>query len=126
MGKPVMNFLERKRDKKLTDLYRILTNSDLKGNIQSSKLVLNLYTLYCLDSTNRNKIPFTEDEYLTLSRELMRIEETDLYDWDFSLTTWAYGLLCFMEDGNLSVSDIKKMNSVDLKKSVYTYIDRGE
>ena len=117
-----MNMLEKKRDRKLTDLYRILTRSDLNGHIESDRTVRNLYAIYCLDAVNRQETPLNEDEYLILSRELMRIDETRLYDWDHSLMAWAYGLLKCMKENSLNVSDIQKMNSIDLKKTVHERI----
>ena len=117
-----MNMLEKKRDRKLTDLYRILTRSDLNGHIESDRTVRNLYAIYCLDAINRQEIPLNEDEYLILSRKLMRIDETRLYDWDHSLVAWAYGLLKCMKENSLNVSDIQKMNSIDLKKTVHKRI----
>ena len=52
----------------------------------------------------------------------MRIDETPLFDYDFSLKTWARGLLRYMEDQDLKVRDIQKQNSIDLKKAVYEHI----
>ena len=119
----IMNMLEKERDRKLTDLYQILTKSDLKGHIESNGIVRNLYAIYCLDAVNGREIALNENDYLILSRQLMRIDETQLFDWDCSLETWAYGLLAYMKDKNLCAADIQKMSSVDLKKAVHERIE---
>lgn len=117
-----MNMLEKKRDRKLTDLYQILTRSDFKGRIETNRIIRSLYAIYCLDAVNRQKMPLNEEDYLLLARELLRIEETPLFDYDRSLMTWAKGLLNYMKDENLSIRDIQKKNSIDLKKEIYACI----
>ena len=82
MADLIMNMLEKKRDRKLTDLYQILTKSDLKGHIESNGIVRNLYAIYCMDAVNGRKIALDDNDYLILSRQLMRIDETQLFDWD--------------------------------------------
>ena len=122
MSEFILNTLNKKRDRKLTDLYQILTHSDLQGHMESDRIVVTLYALYCIDAVNRQKMPLNEEEYLIRARELARIDETQLFDYDCSMKTWARGLLEYMSDNDLSVVDIHKMNSIDLKKEVYQYI----
>ena len=122
MSEFILNTLNKKRDRKLTDLYQILTHSDLQGHMESDRIVVTLYALYCIDAVNRQEMPLNEEEYLILARELVRIDETQLFDYDYSMKTWARGLLEYMSDNDLSVVDIHRMNSIDLKKEVYQYI----
>ena len=117
---------EKKINNKLIQLYKTLARSDLKGSMATPNPAKHLYAMYCLDLVNKGKMPLKEEDYITLGYELMRVDETDLFGWDYSLTTWANTLMCYMNDSKISADEIKAMNSFDLKKKLHHYIEESE
>jgi len=113
--------LETVQNKKLIELYQILTQSDFKGNRQSLNAIELLYLIGCLDVATNLKEPssFKPTELAELAKELKRVID------DEPPMLFAKGLIEFMRNDNKSVKDIHSMSTITLKQEIEKIVGDG-
>ena len=120
--------LEHVRDKKLKQLYQVLTRSDFNGNFEDDYVLSVLYAMRCIDVCQSKEKVCQERDYVDLAKEIIRIyDASDEQDFeDISIESWTRALFDFMKKRKLSCRDIHRMNSYDLIHGVYAFIGQEE
>lgn len=124
--KLVDNIIENERDKKVMQLYTVLSRSDFKGNYEDTYTIELVYALMCLDLAVNSKsgLEFNPNEFILLSKELVRIVDIDGELDKYSFINWAQSMVEYMKKNNLKVKQIHKMNTYDLRNNVAAYLER--
>ncbi len=117
--------LENIRDKKLLELYEMLTRSDFEGEMKDEFVVSILYTVKCLDSIQKTERIIKKNHLMGVAKEVARLYETSEKEEfrHISIMAWAKAMIEYMKDSGLGYKDIHKMGTYDLKKAVEAYID---
>ena len=117
--------LENIRDRKLKQLYQMLTNSDFKGNFEEDYTLCLLYAMRCIDVCQNQGFLIEEKHYVDIAKEIIRIYDTsDQYNYEnISIMSWTKALLDYMKKYSRSYRDIHRMNCFDLLNAVMEFID---
>ena len=106
--------LEHYRDRPLLKLYTMLTRSDLAGELEDEYVICVLYALRCID-VNRKLYDSKGGQIVLLAKEAVRIcDGEDPIPIDLGVR----GLLKYMKEDGLSVKQIHRMSTCDLKRNV--------
>lgn len=111
-------------------LYRELTHSDLKGNIEFEGNVRNLYIILCVDKASAKLgLQLPEISYAGFAKEIARVYSacTDYYidGEDYSSISYeklTYAFLQYFLEANMKLSEIDCISEYDLTKEVVKYL----
>ena len=83
--------LENIRDKKLLELYEILTRSDFEGEMKDEFVVSILYIVKCLDSIQKGERTVKKNHLMGVAKEVARVYETSEKEEfkHISIMAWA-------------------------------------
>ena len=121
-----MMILENIRDKKLIELYQMLTRSDMNGNIKDGWVIKMLYALNCVDSLVSQSGVISSKEYVVFAKEVVRISETEDNDGEnlyISLPVWTVGLMEYMKKTGMKMKQIHSMSGYELMMNVKKLIN---
>ena len=113
--------LENIRDRKLIELYQMLTRSDMNGNIKDGWVIKMLYALNCVDALISQSGIISKKEYVIFAKEVVRISETEDNDGEnmyISLPVWTVGLMEYMKKTGKTMKQIHSMSAYDLMSDV--------
>lgn len=120
--------LENIRDRKLIELYQMLTRSDMNGNAKDSWVVKMLYALNCVDELVAKSGVISKKEYVIFAKEVVRISETEDNDGKsllISLPAWTVGLMEYMKKTKKKMKQIHSMSGYDLMIDVKQVINEA-
>lgn len=115
-----------KEDEMLMQLYRLIVNSDLKGNISNDYNLTVLYALRCIDVNQYRYKVCDNKDMIKLAKEIIRIYEYSpmvLLEY-VSIEQWSESLLKFMKENKFRYEDIRKISSKDLIGKLRIDIDK--
>ncbi len=117
--------LENIRDRKLLELYEMLTRSDFKGEMKDEFVVSLIYTLRCLDSIQKAERVIEKRYLLGVAKEVTRIYETSEKEQlnHISIMAWAKAMIRYMKETDKGYKEVHRMGTYDLMKDVEKYID---
>lgn len=124
--KLIDNIWENERDKKVLQLYTVLSHSDFKGNYEDTYIIELVFALMCLDliANSKDGLELNPKEFILLSKELVRIIDIDGELDIYSFANWAQAMIKYMKENNVKPNQIHKMNTYDLRKSVEVNLER--
>ena len=123
------NFFSKKRDEETLDLYRILTESDFKGNYEDTFTVEMMYCILIIDLivNAENPTELKPMDMYNLAKEVLRIFETEQKECSYySVRNWTEALLDYMEENKLTYDDIHRADTYSLRKNVSEYLKQGD
>ncbi len=106
--------LESYRDRKLSELYSLLTHSDMKGSLQDEYVICTLYAMRCIDASKA----VTGKQILALAKEAMRAYEYLMQREDVSLDQVIEALIESVRDGEHDCHEIHKLDCFELGQLV--------
>ena len=110
--------MENYRDRKLLELYQILTGSDLKEEIKDEFVICTLYAMRCID-TGRKTYDVDRNHFIGIAKEALRIYENEiLKDETYSLEGCIERLLRCMKEKDLNYRQIHRMSTFELCEMV--------
>ena len=121
--------LENIRDRKLIELYQMLTRSDMNGNAKDSWVVKMLYALNCVDELVAKSGVISKKEYVIFAKEVVRISETEDNEGEnllISLPAWTVGLMEYMKKTKKKMKQIHSMSGYDLMMDVKQIINEEQ
>lgn len=116
---------KRYKENKIFNLYKLLTNSDFKGNYDDTYSVELLFTLLNIDLivNGNDEIEMNKEEMIDLGKEIIRIYESDDNQFSYySIRNWTEAILEYMYKENKDYSYILKRNTYDLRNEVSRYL----
>lgn len=121
--------LENVRDKKLLELYAMLTRSDFKGNMNDTFVVRMLYATMCIEialneSRYNSKLQLNKNDILNCAKEVIRVYDEKLYDEsdNYSIEVLACALIDYMYYEDIDYSKVHSQNGRELKINLMNYI----
>ena len=120
---------EFRTDRKLIELYKVMTHSDFEGNTTDTYVIEVLYALMNTDLVNGDEKVIGKDpvRLLHFAKEVVRLFETEQRTASsYSMANWAQALCRFMKDRGLSYEQIHRMSTVVLRKDVREYLNTEE
>lgn len=123
-----MGLMEGKRDKKIIELYTLLSHSDFEGNYEDTYVIEVLFALMCVDLNSKRieGLDLKRDDILTLAKELVRIVEINEELSIYSFYNWSSALCKYMVDKGKSVTNVHKESTYDLRENVSEYLEKEE
>lgn len=123
--------LENQRNRKLIELYRILTGSNLEGDIKDKEVISLLYAILHLDLTllspefRNSNIIFKPNEYVLIAKEILRACELEVIDDfdNYKVMCWCRAMLRYMTTENVSYETIFKTSTYELRAKLINYIE---
>ena len=103
----------RIRNKRIAELYQLITHSDFAGNMEDDYPVRAMYAVLCLEKANR-EVKYDALTYVSLADDLLRAYDAKLYDVTIPMEELATALFSL----ELPPEKIRKMSSVDLRKKL--------
>ena len=116
--------LENYRDRKLKELYQVITRSDFMGNLEDDYMLSVMYAMRCIDRIQENDPFIKENDYVNVAKEIIRIYDSvqgNDYE-DLSIEVWTRALMTYMRKEDKKYRDIHRSSSFDLMKDVIPYI----
>ena len=112
-------------------LYKQLSGSDFKGNIEHKLPIELMYAMLCIDRSAFNKkVSMPEIAYPVVARELLDLYQTckeqfiDGEDYShFSLELLADALIIYLRETGTDVKDIHSMSRYDFAKTIIAYFN---
>ena len=120
---------EFRTDRKLLELYRVMTESDFQGNTTDTYVIEVLYALMNTDLVNGDEKVIGKDpvKLLRFAKEVVRLFETEQKTAScFSMANWAQALCRYMKQNKVSYRQIHRMSTVVLRKDVREYLNTEE
>ena len=117
---------EFRTDRKLIELYKVMTNSDFAGNTADTYIIEVLYALMNTDLVNGDEKVIGKDplQLLRFAKEVVRLFETEQKTAScFSMANWAKALCHYMKHDSLSYKDIHRMSTIPLRNEVRNYLN---
>ena len=67
--------LENYRDRKLKELYQVITRSDFKGNLEDDYMLSVMYAMRCIDRIQENDPFIKENDYVNVAKEIRLVKK---------------------------------------------------
>lgn len=111
--KAIDRHYKKVRDKKIVDLYLILTHSNLRGTIEDDVAVSLMYALLCIDRLNQGKRPISPIDYVQFAEDVIRVD-AEQNDSAYSIRDIAQFILGLER----TPDEIHKASGIDLKNEL--------
>ena len=112
-------------------LYKQLSGSDFKGNIQQTQIIEMLYAILCVDlKAYECKITMPDIAFPVVARELLELYQTyrdnfiDGEDYSYlSMETVADAFMIYLRDTKIDIKVVHSMSRYDLASEVIKHLN---
>lgn len=126
--------LNKAQDSRLITLYKELTHSDLKGNIEFEANVRNLYTILCIDKASAKlKLNLPENAYGIIAKQITRILAslgTDYFNGENYSIVSPYAVtlafLRYLSASKKKIDEIDRIGSYELAQDIIRILRKEE